>query len=272
MIHGISHTETRLDAELLALLRRRSIGHVELRITSIDRDAPFGNYFHRAELARAVRDEGVTLSLHSFAGVNLAEKIGRIRETAMEIVREQLDFGEAIGAMWLTVHLGTCGFGRRSPKKRERLALGAESVLRLLERTAGYRIAIALENVERLPDAISKCYLGDSIDDFAALMPALVDDRVGVLFDIGHANLDPETPPEDFLAAVAGRTIGLHLHANDGRSDQHAPITDAWLAERPGLVSAIAMAGRSGAPLIVEHHSIEAAELSNCAIERALGR
>ncbi|HVZ39265.1 MAG TPA: TIM barrel protein [Candidatus Kapabacteria bacterium] len=262
MILGCSHTSTHIDRDLLVLLREQGASHLEMRITDIDAGGMLHDRVCAAELAGLLRSEGFGASLHSYPGVNLGEKIARIRATAVDIVVEQMEFGERLGAGWLSVHLGTCGFSRSSAKKGDRLEVGIEGVGRVLERTAGMRIRVGLENTQRLPDACMKSYLGDTPDECLRMLAALPADRVGMVFDTGHAAIDPLVPPCDFLEAVRSRVAGVHLHANDGAADLHQPVTPEWIHRNARLAAQLVRLGVSGRPIIVEHHTLDATLIS----------
>lgn len=272
MMFGCSHISTQVDHDLLTLLREYSVAHLEMRITDIEAGGMLHDRAHRADLIDILRGEGINASLHSYPGVNLAERIGRIRMTAVEIVAEQMEFGEKIGALWLSVHLGTCGFSRGSARKADRLAGGIEAVERLLERTAGMNIRVGLENTQRLPDGCMKSYLGDTPDECLWMMSALPADRVGMVFDTGHAAIDPVVPAASFLDAVYPRVLGVHLHANDGMADLHEPITDAWLARNAEMMTRLRALNGAGRPIIVEHHTLAATRMSLTAMREYAAR
>ncbi|MBS1913066.1 MAG: sugar phosphate isomerase/epimerase [Bacteroidetes bacterium] len=262
MILGCSHTSMHIGRDLLVLLREHGVSHLEMRITEIEAGGALHDRIRCAELADLLRSEGLGASLHSYPGVNLAEKIARIRATAVDIVAEQMEFGERLGARWLSVHLGTCGFSRTSAKKAGRLEVGIEAVERVLERTAGMRIRVGLENTQRLPDACMKSYLGDTPDECLRMLAALPADRVGMVFDTGHAAIDPLVPPIDFLAAVQSHVVGVHLHANDGAADLHRPVTGEWIRHNAAMAARLLQIGIAGRPIIVEHHTLDAARIS----------
>jgi sugar phosphate isomerase/epimerase len=254
---GFSSTVMGVDAEGARLVRTAGLAHVEVRVDDLDEMVPGRRTAHADALAQMRAELGVSLSVHAFQGLNLGEKVGRVRAAIIDLVEEQLDFGERAGAAWLTLHLGTCGFGRTSPAKRDRLMIGAESVDTLLRRTAGMSVRIGLENLVRLPPEHSKCYLGDGLDDLRVLLDALPAPRMGVVFDTGHAAIDPERPVAEFLAALRPWLLALHLHANDGFADQHAPLTDDWLRGHPGLADELVGAADAGVPLVLEHHDLD---------------
>jgi len=255
MAWGFAEKGLYLSDDVLALLCERGFSHVELRVMEVDHEGALFNPQVARRLRETLRQHEIGLSLHCFSGVNLGEKVPRIRQTCMGIVEDQLLFGEQAGAQWLTVHLGSAGFAYDCDQKRKRLDLALEAVGQLLERTAGAKIAMGLENLHRLPFERQKTYLGDRLGEFNYLLSSLPEDRVGVVFDVGHAHLNPECAPLEFLESVAHRLLALHVHQNNGIQDQHHPLTDQWPQANPELTKAILTLGGKGIPLILEHHA-----------------
>lgn len=77
--------------------------------------------------------------------------------------------------------------------------------------TAGIRISI--ENIFENDPA-----------NLRLLMCAMDSDNFGVCFDTGHCNIFSEVPLDDWMHALNPYIFELHLHDNDGTSDQHLAI------------------------------------------------
>lgn len=263
---GYSHGRMRLGADMVALIRRFRVRHLEMRIDDVDAGSPMHDTAFRRDLRRLREDEGLTLSFHALAGVNLAEKIARLRDVCVDIHREQMEFCEAVGGSWLNLHLGTCGFGQDARRKGDRLMTAGDSLDRLIEATAGMSVGLGLENVERLPDGLKKAYLGDRLDELRAVLDPR-GARVGAVLDIGHANINPERPATALLAGLGPRLWGVHVHANGGTRDDHAPLTPEWVDARRSLFDALILLSTAGVPLIAEHHTVEDAAATLSVLE-----
>ena len=131
------------------------------------------------------------------------------------------------------------------------------SLHRLIETTRGSTVGLGIENVERLRPGLKKSYLADSLPELLAILE-VQDDRLGAVFDTGHANINPERDSAALLAGLR-RLWGVHVHANSGKRDEHSALTQAWVDARPLLFAALARLSRDGTPLIAEHHSIDEA-------------
>jgi sugar phosphate isomerase/epimerase len=84
--------------------------------------------------------------------------------------------------------------------------LGLDRFKRLIEKAEKDNITIALENL-RKPEYLD--YIFKNIES----------DKLKFCYDCGHENCF--TPNNDFLAKYGDKLIALHLHDNDGTSDQH---------------------------------------------------
>jgi len=79
-----------------------------------------------------------------------------------------------------------------------------------------YDVKIAIENVpEPYP------FLMKSVEDFAKFYEE-VDEDIGFVLDIGHANLNRQI--ELFLTTFTNRLMHVHVSDNDGKDDQHLGI------------------------------------------------
>lgn len=254
MYWGYAHAGLPFNPKLVARLARDRFRHCELRVTDVN----YGGTLFDQDLAKrwrsAAEENNFTLSLHYFAGVNLGEKVDRLRETSVAITRDQLRFGAACGARWLTLHLGHCGFNGDPYRKRRRLGFARDAVRQLCRQTADLDIKIGLENVQRLPDEVPKSYLGDCLDDFEFLLDGLPHDQVGIVFDIGHAKLYPERERLAFLNALRAHLLAVHIHDNDGVTDHHWALPEQWRRENAPLAETLLELGRSGVALILENH------------------
>jgi len=84
--------------------------------------------------------------------------------------------------------------------------LGLDRFKRLIEKAEKNNVNIALENV-RKPEYMDNIFKN------------IKSDRLKFCYDSGHENCF--TPGLDFLAKYGDKLAALHLHDNDGASDQH---------------------------------------------------
>ncbi len=91
---------------------------------------------------------------------------------------------------------------------------------KMLLQTLPDSLTIALENVME-PDP----------DLLLALVQGVDDPRLGLCLDVGHANLTG-VPPLEWILPMAPWLRHVHLHNNDGHSDQHQELDQGTIPMR----------------------------------------
>ena len=120
-------------------------------------------------------------------------------------------------------------------------------------------VMLALENTfESSPDVL--CRLIDRLDP----------EVFGHCFDIGHFNVFGRGDLSSWLRRVEGRLVELHLHDNEGESDQHLAIGDGT-ADFDALFSSLAKT-LDRLFLTVEAHEESGVRRSLSALEKLLMR
>ncbi len=77
---------------------------------------------------------------------------------------------------------------------------------------------IAIENV-----------LDDEPDMLAEIAKGANDPRIGICYDVGHANIISEGSQDQWLETLAPYLKHLHIHNNDGTGDFHKGLTEGTL-------------------------------------------
>jgi sugar phosphate isomerase/epimerase len=259
--------------DYLAKIVGHGFEHIELNIADVSPRSPIYDPVYRKRVKRAVHELGLGLSLHCVGGINLAEKVDRIRQVSLDIVCEAVEVADDLGARWLTLHLGTAGISNAHPeRKRSRLEIVIDSIEQILTRTAGCPVMLGLENLPRLLPVQALSRLGDCAEEFETVLARLASPRVGVVFDIGHARINRPAKRyvRDFLAAVGPRVLGFHLHWNDSLEDLHAPLDAGERDELCDYLEAIIRAQlEHPSPVLLECYSLFE-NLSSAALLRQL--
>ncbi len=172
------------------------------------------------DLGRAVRDTlasvGLDLALHApIHDINLASLKEPIRRASVEVVRMSIDVAHRLQVGSLVVHCGKCPADQiaRLDLARERLYA---SLLDLAIYAHARNVRLGLENKQRGKDR-ELILLPEEQRDIVNLLSDL---GASAVVDVGHANTTGRDPAE-FLDILSDYTTEVHVHDNDGTSDQH---------------------------------------------------
>ena len=206
-----------LTAALLDRIQHEGIPAVELFLACQHLD--WRNRSQVSELGLWFRDAGLRVhSLHlpmhndEYWGrsgpqsvLDITEPIKSRRIPIVDELKRALEVAEKIPCRYAVQHLGVSG-----QEYSERAVDAAFTVLEELILFAGHRgVRILLENI---PNELSSA---ERLRRFAEITHLDLD----FVLDTGHANLR-EGVPEAF-AVLGERIRSLHVHDNDGQSDQH---------------------------------------------------
>lgn len=226
---GISCKKIKDFDDSLRMIEDNNLSHIELQVNSIEKDS----FIYSDKVINSICEQckklGITLSVHSFTGINLSEKVDRIRNEIIKITKEIIDITEYMSGTHLVLHLGNAGVRFDNIKKLNRLDITINTIDELEKYSRNMKMNIALENVDRLENDI-KCYLGDCIEDFEYIYKKIEYPDTKMIFDIGHMNLSPnaELSAKRFLDTYNDNITAVHLHTNNGLVDQHLGIDDKW--------------------------------------------
>lgn len=156
-------------------------------------------------LAETGKTEGIRYSIHPPVTVRAVAPEGQT------ILKTSLDFARSIGAKVVVVHMD-----EQAPARAF-----AAAIKSILARGRGGSVKLAVENVPTTgPEVFNEL--------FDVLKTMSCRDRVGMCFDLGHANLYRQTR-NDYLSYIAKLgdhvpVIHSHVHENRGDGDTHLPL------------------------------------------------
>ena len=169
------------------------------------------------ELAKAT---GVGTTLHlPFVDLNLASLVPSARSMAVDRTLAALEYAGMIGATCAVIHSGQNYFYHPLTLQYAREAM-KESFAALRDAP----VPIALENLAQSPF--------DLVREPDALHAVTHEAGFGNCLDFGHAHVESSQPcrPDDkrgedllqrYIDTLGNNIIHLHLHGNDGTTDQH---------------------------------------------------
>ena len=184
----------------------------EIYFVSSDIDALAPDWLEKKVLP--FLDRSPELSVHApFMDLSPGAVDEKVRAVTVERFGKTLDMAEALRAKSVVFHSGyeKWKYALRTDIWLERSALTWRP---LIERAKKAGIKIAIENI-----------FEDEPGNLALLMERLGSEHFGVCFDTGHFNLfSKQKSLGGWLRALKKYILELHVHDNDGTSDQHRPI------------------------------------------------
>lgn len=102
--------------------------------------------------------------------------------------------------------------------------------IQLLKELANYAskrgVILGLENMPKnvlyKGEILKTPHFGITRKELITLVSAINNEHFRITFDVGHANTICQ--PCNYISGIVSQTVHIHLHDNDGRYDQHAPL------------------------------------------------
>jgi sugar phosphate isomerase/epimerase len=166
-----------------------------------------------SEIVYILRQEGLSITLHGpFYDLVPGGMDRKILKATRERLKQAFDLIHVFEPLSIVCHTGY-DRKRYHEVEDEWLDTALETWTPLVQDLQGTRTTLMLENVyERTPKLLRR------------LIKGLNTEKVGFCFDTGHMNVFSETNMEDWLTALGPHVKELHVHDNDGTSDDHLAI------------------------------------------------
>jgi len=155
---------------------------------------------------------GLTTFTHGpFLGLDIASLDDHIAEYSAECLARGLEVTAGLGGAAMIIHTNYSPFFSRSGL-REWLGNWSARMGAILEKAGELEVRVALENAwEERPEVLA--HLIDILPGRAAM----------ACLDTGHINAFSHVSVKRWWEVLGDRVIALHLHDNDGLSDDHLP-------------------------------------------------
>ena len=181
-----------------------------------------------ATLKEAAKNYGLEFTLHApFADINIASPSKAMLNVSLKRLKESIVYASALDAKLWVFHPGQrTGITQFYPGAEWKQ--NTQSIQKLYKTAEEYGINIALENLPakywflmKNPDDFTKFYKETNLP-------------IGIVLDIGHANLEGQIEP--FFNQLTDKIIHIHASDNSGEDDQHlgvgcGKIDYEWVAE-----------------------------------------
>lgn len=171
------------------------------------------------KLRRALNEAGLGVLGHTAYWLPIGDSFPRVRQAAVDQLKDDLDFFAELGCEKCTVHPNQGSGPGYNPV--ERLDLLCDSFSQLVAHGADVGVMVLLENL--------KGFVGDP-----ALLKKHVFDELPELrltLDTAHAALEVRTSRvQAFLDLLGDRLQHVHMSDNDAQRDLHQPLGTCRLA------------------------------------------
>ena len=166
------------------------------------------------EIAKA---EGFRYTVHApFADINIASPSKLFLDVSLKRLEQSMAYASDLNAQLWVFHPGA-KTGISSFYPGEDWKQNIASIKKLHETAEKFGLDIAMEN---LPEKYG--FIMKKPKDFQRFYNETRLNDVGVVLDVGHANLENQTT--DFLKQLPDRIVNIHLSDNMGENDQHLGI------------------------------------------------
>ena len=160
---------------------------------------------------------GIKYTVHApFADINIASPSKPMLNVTLKRLKQSMAYASALNAQLWIFHPGSkTGISMFYPG--EDWKQNSESIRELRETAEEYGLNIAIENlpekygfIMKTPEDFQKFYKETGLND------------VGIVLDVGHANLEGQT--ESFLRKMPDKIVHMHVSDNMGENDQHLGV------------------------------------------------
>ncbi len=169
-----------------------------------------------ANLKEIAKSFDLEYSMHApFADINIASPSKTMLTASMKRLKQSMVYANTLGAKLWVFHPGAkTGIGQFYPDADWKQ--NNQSIQELYKTAEEYGVNIALEN---LP---AKYYFLMSKPEEFARFYRETNLPLGIVMDLGHANLEDQIEP--FFKLLTDKIVHIHASDNDGSDDQHLGI------------------------------------------------
>jgi len=159
---------------------------------------------------------GLKYTVHApFADINIASPSKSLLNTALKRLKKSILLSGYLNSQVWVFHPGLqTGISMFYPGKA--WVRNLKTVRLLFKFSNNHSVEAAIENVPEPFPFITK-----NVKDFKRFYSE-VNENIGLVFDIGHANINKEI--DFFLSTFPDKIVHMHAHDNDGKGDQHLGI------------------------------------------------
>jgi len=253
--------------ELLDTYSHLNLKYVEIRCEWPYLDPQSPNKKYLLKLRETIESLGMRPLLHSsYIDVNLASFNDISREASLRRTLRCLEIARILDAEYVTIHMGYLHGDHHPHRYNIAKKLGVLSLIKITEKAHDIGAKVCIENKERSKNR-HLLTTPEEILEFLEIADDVAPNTVFITYDVGHAN----TWNHDLLSffkKLRDRIRVVHLHDNDGSSDQHLALGRGNIEFQrliPKMYNEV-----KNAIFILEVHDLEGIRESVKVIERIL--
>jgi sugar phosphate isomerase/epimerase len=170
-----------------------------------------------AALNQTAQNHNLKFTLHSpFADINIASPSKPMLNASLKRLKQSMTYAKELNAQLFILHPGQkTGISPFYPEQDWKQQ--TQSIKQLHETATQNNLPIAIENVPQKYGSITK-----TPQDFTKLYKDTSLTDIGIVLDVGHANLENQT--QQFLEQFPDKIVHLHVSDNNGETDEHLGI------------------------------------------------
>lgn len=192
-----------------------------------------------SKLRTVQQQRGIAYLVHMPAMIiALGDLDNTVRQTSIEQARHAIALAKQISATLITIHPTPCRDSERdSLVQRERLQ--RDALIEICADAEAQGVVVAIENMpSRNVYAPAYC----SFDGLFVLLEEI--GTLGFTLDVGHANV-AGVSLRTVVPRLGQRLRHIHIHDNDGSTDQHLPV-GCGTVDWHGLIQSLLLSGYAG--------------------------
>ena len=170
-----------------------------------------------SKLIETARNHGFKYTLHCpFADINIASPSKPMLNASLKRLKQSMTYATQLNAELWVLHPGlVTGITPFYPGSD--WTQNVKSICLLHKNAQELGLRIAIENLPQKYGSIMK-----TPEDFARLYKETSLTDIGIVLDVGHANLEAQTQP--FLTQLSDKIWEMHISDNVGEKDEHLGI------------------------------------------------
>ena len=213
--------------QFLDFLYSSGFDHIEIKK---DNDHVYGEV-NPVELERMLSEYDITISYHApHREFNLASVNEKVRMSCVSQIIEMGEYLHEVGSGWVNIHIGHVP----GAYHKTFIAKAEENRTRSLDEiAAAYETldtGLYVENDSFEKKLINFGLQPEQVRDILNQYPGF-----SATFDVGHAH-HSDIPPMRFIELLGNRINAVHLHDNNGASDEHLALGKGSLDLSKGFV------------------------------------